>query len=145
MWFTPPPVFNLYVVNSFCFCTVVAFCVVLGFTWLLFVSFATPTAPPPPALTDTPLDTPTLTPPNTRHTGYVMSTSPDPPTPPTRLIAAIVSKRFVTLSWQPPSHTGSSDVTGYSVFWRENGSNRYGNVGQVGENGENRVYGERKE
>nr|XP_034321559.1 neogenin isoform X1 [Crassostrea gigas] len=44
-----------------------------------------------------------------------------PPSKPTGLAAAIVSKRFITLRWDKDDDGGT---TGYTVFWREQGSLR---------------------
>lgn len=44
-----------------------------------------------------------------------------PPSKPTGLAAAIVSKRFITLQWDKDDDGGT---TGYTVFWREQGSLR---------------------
>ncbi|UYV61776.1 NEO1, partial [Cordylochernes scorpioides] len=46
----------------------------------------------------------------------------DQPGPPQKLEAAIVSTRFVTLSWKPPE--GADDILVYSVYFREEGSTR---------------------
>ncbi|XP_062579893.1 neogenin-like isoform X4 [Saccostrea cucullata] len=43
------------------------------------------------------------------------------PREPSDLSAAIISKRFITLRWTQPSN---GQVTGYSVFWKEQGSTR---------------------
>ncbi|XP_061190970.1 neogenin-like isoform X3 [Saccostrea echinata] len=43
------------------------------------------------------------------------------PKEPSDLSAAIISKRFITLRWTQPSNR---EVTGYSVFWKEQGSTR---------------------
>ena len=45
------------------------------------------------------------------------------PMEPSGLAAAIVSKRFVTLRWNPDD---TQRTTGYSVFWREQSSLRWG-------------------
>ena len=66
-----------------------------------------------------------LTTPPAHVTGHqAPSASLDLPTKPTELMAAIVRERFVTLSWRPPEHPGTSEVTMYGVFWREEGSDR---------------------
>jgi hypothetical protein len=46
------------------------------------------------------------------------------PGPPTNLQAVITSTRFVTLTWEPPTSPGSQ-ITGYSVFYQQEGSVRY--------------------
>jgi len=46
------------------------------------------------------------------------------PGPPTNLQAVITSTRFVTLSWEPPT-SPASQITGYSVFYQQEGSVRY--------------------
>ena len=78
---------------------------------------------------DSPLPTslsPT-TPPHT-HTGlspeHGAPEQEDLPSAPTGVVAAIVSTRFVTLSWNMPEDTGSSEIVAYSVYWRETGSDR---------------------
>ncbi|CAG5130561.1 unnamed protein product, partial [Candidula unifasciata] len=43
---------------------------------------------------------------------------------PVNLRAVLVSTRFVMLSWDLPDLQGMKDVTSYSVFWREAGSER---------------------
>ena len=61
------------------------------------------------------------------HTGLTELGAPEPgdlPSAPTGVVAAIVSTRFVTLSWNMPEDTGSSEIVAYSVYWRETGSDR---------------------
>ena len=45
------------------------------------------------------------------------------PSAPADVEAVIVSTRFVTLSWERPEST-NGDVEGYSVFYKEAGSDR---------------------
>ena len=45
------------------------------------------------------------------------------PSAPSNVEAVIVSTRFVTLSWDRPDST-NGDVEGYSVFYKEAGSDR---------------------
>lgn len=72
------------------------------------------------------LPLPKLTTTSSRYTGEAPLAAPaDLPSAPLGLVAAIVSTRFVTLSWQMPQLTGSSEITGYAVIIREEGSNRY--------------------
>ena len=46
------------------------------------------------------------------------------PSAPLNLRAAIVATRFITLSWSMPSNP-NGDLSGYSVFYKEIGSDRY--------------------
>lgn len=46
------------------------------------------------------------------------------PSSPVDLSAAHVSERFITLSWKPPVHSGSSDIIGYIVYCKETTSER---------------------
>lgn len=44
---------------------------------------------------------------------------------PTSVEAAITGARFVTLRWKPPLHLPpTAEISSYSVFYREEGSNR---------------------
>ena len=45
------------------------------------------------------------------------------PSAPLNLRAAIVATRFITLSWTMPSNP-NGDLSGYSVFYKEVGSDR---------------------
>ena len=49
------------------------------------------------------------------------------PSAPLNLRAAIVATRFITLSWTMPSNP-NGDLSGYSVFYKEVGSDRYLNI-----------------
>ena len=74
---------------------------------------------------DAPLPTsPQLTTPRTQSGSRGVDLAGDVPSAPTGVVAAIVSTRFVTLSWQMPEDTGSSEILAYSVYWRETGSDR---------------------
>ena len=74
---------------------------------------------------DAPLPTsPQLTTPHAQAGSSGVDLSGDVPSAPTSVVAAIVSTRFVTLSWQMPEQTGSSEIVAYSVYWRETGSDR---------------------
>ena len=74
---------------------------------------------------DAPLPTsPQLTTPRTQAGSRGVDLAGDVPSAPTGVVAAIVSTRFVTLSWQMPENTGSSEIVAYSVYWRETGSDR---------------------
>lgn len=46
------------------------------------------------------------------------------PSAPLELVAVHISVRFITLSWKPPVQSGSSDVSGYTVYWKESTSDR---------------------
>lgn len=46
------------------------------------------------------------------------------PSPPVDVTAVVTSLRFITLSWRQPNTSGLSDIIGYFVRWKENGSNR---------------------
>ena len=46
------------------------------------------------------------------------------PSEPKHVMAFLVSKRFVTLSWRQPDVTGTSDIHTYTVYWTEEGSDR---------------------
>ncbi|XP_074661525.1 neogenin-like [Tubulanus polymorphus] len=46
------------------------------------------------------------------------------PSKPLDLTPAIISTRFITLSWKMPEVTGNSEIVAYSVYWKELGSNR---------------------
>ncbi|KAL4216343.1 putative aminophospholipid-translocase [Mactra antiquata] len=48
----------------------------------------------------------------------------DVPSQPTKLIAPLVSTRFITLTWDQPVHVGTSEIVGYTVRWLEVGSER---------------------
>ena len=52
--------------------------------------------------------------------GFVFSNTPSPPLD---FTAAIVSTRFITLSWSPPQMS-KEPITGYSIFYRQEGSDR---------------------
>lgn len=60
----------------------------------------------------------------TSPTGTPSGPSALKPSEPTQVVAAIVSTRFITLSWNHPERTGGSAVEGYNVYWREKGSDR---------------------
>ena len=45
------------------------------------------------------------------------------PSAPSSVTAVVVSTRFITLSWDQPEST-NGDVEGYSVFYKEEGSDR---------------------
>jgi hypothetical protein len=45
------------------------------------------------------------------------------PSAPTELTAAIVATRFVTLSWSPPK-ISKEPINGYSIFYKQEGSDR---------------------
>ena len=47
----------------------------------------------------------------------------DTPSAPLDLKAAIVSSRFVTLSWSPPK-TSKEPLNGYSIYYKQDGSDR---------------------
>ena len=47
------------------------------------------------------------------------------PGPPTNLEAVITSTRFLTLSWEHPADLDTEQITGYSVFYTQQGSERY--------------------
>ncbi len=49
------------------------------------------------------------------------------PSAPSKVGAVIVSTRFITLSWDQPESTNGGEIEGYSVFYKEEGSDRYGN------------------
>ncbi|ELU03642.1 hypothetical protein CAPTEDRAFT_17814, partial [Capitella teleta] len=55
------------------------------------------------------------TPPSPEH--QAPSVSHDLPSEPTYLVAVIIQERFVTLSWQPPNHPGTSEVTWRPIFF----------------------------
>lgn len=46
------------------------------------------------------------------------------PASPTQLRAVLVSRRFITVSWQRPEDTQVTDTITYAVYWREQGSER---------------------
>jgi len=46
------------------------------------------------------------------------------PGAPTRLEAAHLSARYVTLSWDAPDSPGASPIVGYTVYWKEFSSDR---------------------
>ena len=52
--------------------------------------------------------------------GYTLR---DTPSAPRSLEAAIVSSRFVTLSWKPPK-TSKEPLNGYSIYYKQRGSDR---------------------
>lgn len=54
----------------------------------------------------------------------IVSNATGVPSAPSDLQVVLMSMRFVTLSWAAPAHSGLSDVTGYSVFWKEDLSDR---------------------
>lgn len=54
----------------------------------------------------------------------VASNATGVPSAPSDLQVVLMSMRFVTLSWAAPVHSGLSDVAGYSVFWKEDLSDR---------------------
>ncbi|PVD36565.1 hypothetical protein C0Q70_03550 [Pomacea canaliculata] len=46
------------------------------------------------------------------------------PATPTNLRAVLVSRRFITVSWQRPENSGPDDIIAYSVYWSAQGSER---------------------
>ncbi|XP_069102429.1 neogenin-like isoform X7 [Argopecten irradians] len=60
------------------------------------------------------------------HLGGIYGDQTRLPSKPREMRAAIVSRRFVTLSWSRPQSTGEGEATQliYSVYWKELGSER---------------------
>ena len=105
-----------------------SFVVFFSLFYWVYIFFACPSLHPlpypiPDALTS-PL-TPQLTTPITHNTGEVEAPPSDLPGPPENLVARIVSTRFITLSWEMPVEIGTADILSYSVYWKEDGSNRW--------------------
>src|SRR6218665_1347896 len=61
----------------------------------------------------------------------VASNATGVPSAPSDLQVVLMSMRFVTLSWAAPVHSGLSDVVGYSVFWKEDLSDRSVGLGFI--------------
>jgi len=67
----------------------------------------------------------TLPPSSRRSTGGAgIASNPGTPGAPAHLEAGHVSARYVTLTWEEPSEHGASPVVGYTLYWRELGSDR---------------------
>ena len=58
------------------------------------------------------------------HSGRENMPTVGVPSAPVDLTAAHKSARFITLSWRAPVHSGSSNITGYTIYWREPASDR---------------------
>ena len=43
---------------------------------------------------------------------------------PTSIAVPFVSTQFATLTWKPPNQIGTSQILNYTVFWKEDGSER---------------------
>lgn len=84
------------------------------------VKYENPFKKSPQYLSSNDLGTPDPT--KTETSTYVDSL----PSAPRDLQALIVSNRFVTLSWLPPLQT-NGEILSYSVYYRQEGSQRWGN------------------
>ncbi|WAR29086.1 NEO1-like protein [Mya arenaria] len=60
-----------------------------------------------------------------QRSGAYSATNPDDvPSQPTSLMVAIVSTRYVTLTWSEPDRIGPSEIIAYMIKWVETGSER---------------------